>query len=153
VEQTPDPYVPPPPRPEPAFLVGLVYGLLAVLGVVLGVIGSFEFAWEIGDVPVAAVLLSVLNLLVFRAAGWAMESKLGAVVPALFWMIILFVLASRRPEGDLVVTGTAAGYVYMFGGAFAALIAIAWTRSARPLGRGAAPRAPEDRGRRSAHDA
>ena len=142
MEQTPDPYAPPPPRPEPAFLAGLAYGLLAVLGVVLGVVGSFEFAWEIGDVPLAALLLSVLNLLVFRAAGWAMESKLGAVVPALLWMIVLFVLASRRPEGDLVVTGTTAGYVYMFGGALAAVVAVAWTPSARPLGL-AAPRAPE----------
>lgn len=146
MEQTPDPYIPPR-RPESAFLVGLAYGLLAVLGVVLGVIGSFEFAWEIGDIPVAAVLLSVLNLAVFRAAGWAMESKLGAVVPALLWMIILFVLASRRPEGDLVVTGTTAGYVYMFGGAFAALAAVAWTRSAaRPLLLGGAPRRPEVHG-------
>lgn len=146
MEHTPDPYIPPEPRPEPAFLIGLVYGLLAVLGVVLGVIGSFEFAWEIGDVPVAAVLLSVLNLLVFRAAGWAMESKLGAVVPALPWMIILFLLASRRPEGDLVVTGTAAGYVYMFGGAFAAVVAVAWTRSARPVATRGAPYAPERHG-------
>lgn len=142
MEHTLDPYVPPPPRPEPAFLVGLVYGVLAVLGFVLGVVGSFEFAWEIGDIPIAAVLLSVLNLLVFRAAGWAMESKFGAVVPALLWMIILFVLASRRPEGDLVVTGTAAGYVYMFGGALAAVVAVALTPPARPL-RPAAPRAPE----------
>ena len=32
MEQIPDPDVPSPPRPEPAFLVGLVYGVLAVLG-------------------------------------------------------------------------------------------------------------------------
>ena len=132
MEQTTDPYTSPSPKPEPAILVGLAYGLLAVLGVLVGVIGSFEFAWAAGGVPVAAILLSLVNLAVFRAAGWAMESKLGAVVPALLWMIILFVLASRRPEGDLVVTGTTAGYVYMFGGAVAALVAIAWTRSARP---------------------
>ena len=76
MEQTPHPYVPPEPRPEPAFLAGLGYGLLAVLGVVVGVIGSFEFAWEIGDFPVAAILLSVLNLVFLRAAGWAMRSRL-----------------------------------------------------------------------------
>lgn len=146
MEQTPHPYVPPEPRPEPAFLAGLGYGLLAVLGVVVGVIGSFEFAWEIGDFPVAAILLSVLNLVFFRAAGWAMESKLGAVVPALLWMIILFVLASRRPEGDLVVTGTTAGYVYMFGGAFAAVAAVALTRPARPLRLGGDPRPPQTHG-------
>jgi hypothetical protein len=140
VEQTTDPYAP---KPEPAFLVGLTYGLLAVLGVLLGVIGSFEFAWETGSIPAAAILLSLANLAVFRAAGWAMESKLGAVVPALLWMIILFVLASRRPEGDLVVTGTAAGYTYMFGGAVAALVAVAWTPSARPWMLRGVPQAPQ----------
>ncbi|MDN3352662.1 DUF6113 family protein [Actinomadura sp. DC4] len=148
MEQTTGPYPPQPPpepTPEPAFLIGLAYGVLAVLGVVLGVIGSFEFSWGFGDVPVAAILLSAVNLAAFRAAGWAMESKLGAVVPALLWMIILVVLSSRRPEGDLVVTGTAAGYVYMFGGAAAALVAIGWTRSARPWMLSGAPRAPEAR--------
>jgi hypothetical protein len=141
----PTTYPPPEPAPEPAFLIGLAYGVLAVLGVVLGVIGSFEFSWELGSVPVAAILLSVVNLAVFRAAGWAMESKLGAVVPAVLWMIILVVLSSRRPEGDLVVTGTTPGYVYMFGGAVAALAAIIWTRSARPWVLTGVPRAPEVR--------
>jgi hypothetical protein len=131
------------PTPEPAFLVGLAYGVLAVLGVLLGVLGSFEFSWQAGSVPVAAIALCVVNLLAFRAAGWAMESKLGAGVPALLWMIILVVLSSRRPEGDLVVTGTNPGYVYMFGGAAAALVAIVWTRSARPWMLTGVPRAPE----------
>jgi Family of unknown function (DUF6113) len=126
------PQPPPVPTPEPAFLVGIAYGVLAVLGVLLGVIGSFEFSWQAGSVPVAAIALSALNLAIFRAAGWAMESRLGAVVPAALWVIILVVLSSRRPEGDLVVTGTTPGYVYMFGGAFAALVAIVWTRSSRP---------------------
>jgi Family of unknown function (DUF6113) len=141
VEQTTDPYTSPAPKPEPAILVGLAYGLLAVLGVLVGVIGSFEFDWATGSVPAAAIVLSLVNLGIFRAAGWAMESKLGAAVPALFWMIILFVLASKRPEGDLVVTGTSAGYTYMFGGAVAALVAIAWTRSARPWVLAGAPQA------------
>jgi hypothetical protein len=128
------PYPPPEsaPAPEPPFLAGLAYGVLAVLGVFLGVIGSFEFSWEAGGVPIAAILLSLVNLAVFLAAGWAMAGWLGAVVPAVPWMIMLVVLSSRRPEGDLVVTGTTAGYVYMFGGAGAALVAIVWTRSARP---------------------
>lgn len=146
MDQTTDPNPPIQPRPEPAFLVGLVYGLLAVLGVLLGLIGSFEFAWEFGGVPAAALLLSVANLAVFRAAGWAMESKLGAAVPAVLWMVVLFALSSRRPEGDLVVTGTTAGYVYMFGGAVAAVVAIAWTRPARPWMLGGAPPASQVRG-------
>jgi hypothetical protein len=141
----PSPYPPPEPKPEPAILIGLAYGVLAVVGVLLGVVGSFEFSWQLGSVPVAAILLSLVNLVAFRAAGWAMESKLGAVVPAVLWMIILVVLASRRPEGDLVVTGTTPGYVYMFGGAVAALVAIVWTRTARPWMLTGVPRAPEAR--------
>jgi hypothetical protein len=145
VEQTTGPYPPPAPAQEPPFLIGVAYGVLAVLGVLLGVIGSFEFSWQAGSVPVAAIALSVINLAAFRVAGWAMESRLGAAVPAVLWMIILLVLASRRPEGDLVVTGTTAGYVYMFGGAVAALVAIVWTRSARPWMLTGVPRPPEIR--------
>jgi Family of unknown function (DUF6113) len=135
-------YPRPEPAPESAVLIGLAYGVLAVLGVLLGVIGSFEFSWQLGGVPVAAIFLSLVNLAAFRAAGWAMEAKLGAVIPAVLWMIILVVLSSRRPEGDLVVTGTTPGYVYMFGGAVAALAAIVWTRSARPWMLTGVPRSP-----------
>jgi hypothetical protein len=139
------PYPQPARAPESAFLVGIAYGVLAVLGVLLGVIGSFEFSWEIGSVPVAAIALAVLNLVVFRAAGWAMESRLGAGVPAGLWMIVLILLSSRRPEGDLVVTGTTPGYVYMFGGAIAALVAIVWSRSPRSWLLGGAPQPPVTR--------
>jgi hypothetical protein len=123
-------------------VTGMAYGVLAVLGSVLAVIGSFEFSWEAGSLPVAAVLLSVVNLAVFRGAGWAMETKLGAVVPAVFWLIVVVVLSSRRPEGDLIVTGTVPGYVFIFGGAIAALVAVSWTRSARPWMVGGAVPAP-----------
>jgi hypothetical protein len=121
-------------------VTGAAYGVLGVLGMVLGVIGSFEFSWEAGSVPVAALVLTAVNLAVFRSAGWAMESKLGAVVPAVFWLVVVLVLSSRRPEGDIVVTGTTPGYVFIFGGVVAALAAISWTRSARPwMLDGAAP--------------
>ena len=138
MEETTSPYN----QPEPPFVTGMAYGVLAVLGSVLGVIGSFAFSWEARSLPVAAVLLSMINLAVFRGAGWAMETKLGAVVPAVFWLVVVVVLASRRPEGDLVVTGTIPGYVFIFGGAVAALVAISWTRSARPWMVGGAVPAP-----------
>jgi hypothetical protein len=128
-----DPYAPLMPAADPPFLVGLVYGVLAVLGVLLGLLGSFEFSWTAGGVPIAAILLVLVNLAAFRAAGWATESKLGAVVPAALWMVILLVLSAKRPEGDLVVTATMPGYVYMFGGAAAALAAIVRTRGSSPL--------------------
>ena len=32
------------------------------------------------------------------------------------WLVAVLVLASRRPEGDLVVPGPVAGYVWLLGG-------------------------------------
>lgn len=136
--------VPSAPPEEPTFVTGVTYGMLVMLGFMLGVIGSFEFSWTFGGIPVAALALTAINFAVFRLAGWAMHGKLGAVVAAVPWMIVTVVLSGRRPEGDLVVTGTLAGYVYIFGGSIAAVIAVAWTRSSRPwLLHGAPP--PPDR--------
>ncbi len=145
MEETTSPYTPPEPPREPGFLTGAVYGALAVMGVMLGVIGSYEFSWEAGGIPVAALAWSVVNLAFFRAAGWAVSGKLGATVPAAVWLIAVLVLSSRRPEGDLVVTGTTAGYVFIFGGALAAALAVAWTPSIRPWMLGPAVTVPEVR--------
>ena len=128
----PPPHVPDPPAepvpPAPAFVTGAVYGALIVLGLLLGLVGSFEFAWTAAGVPVAAIALAVVHLAVFRAAGWAMQSRLGVAATAVPWLLVTVVLSTRRPEGDLVVTGTLAGYVYIFGGAIAAVAAVASTR-------------------------
>jgi hypothetical protein len=108
---------------------GGAYGALAALGVVLGVVGSFQFSWELGGVPVAAIGLTAVNFAVFRVAGWAMAAKLGAVAVVVPWLIMVILLSSPRAEGDLVVTGTPAGWVFILGGAAAASLAIAWTPS------------------------
>jgi uncharacterized protein DUF6113 len=132
VEQWTGPHAPQEPSRESALLTGVAYGVLAVLGLVLGVITSYQFSWTLVGFPVAAVLLSVVEFAAFRLAGWAMESKLGAAALAVPWLIVVVLLSSRRPEGDLIVTGTTAGYVFIFGGSIAAVVAIAMTRSPHP---------------------
>lgn len=112
-------------------IVGLAYGVLFVLGLGLGVLGSFEFSWMLGGMPVAAVGLAVVNLLGFRLAGWAMRGRLAPTAMTVPWLIVVVMLASRRPEGDLVVTGTTPGYTFILGGAIGALVAIAWTPATR----------------------
>jgi hypothetical protein len=107
-----------------AFVTGGAYGVLAVLGLALGLIGSFLFSGTVGSVPVAAIVLVLLNFGCFQLAGWAMRSALGALAPAVTWMIVVVLMSARRPEGDLVVTGTLPGYVFMVGGMVAALIAV-----------------------------
>jgi hypothetical protein len=114
---------------------GGAYGALVALGLALGLVGSFQFSWDLGGVPVAAILLTAVNFAVFRTAGWAMAAKLGAVAVVVPWLIVVILLSSPRAEGDLVVTGTLAGWVFILGGAAAAALAIAGTPpSWRPPG-------------------
>ena len=108
---------------------GAAYGALVASGVALGVVGSFQFSWDLGGVPVAALALTIVNLVVFRAAGWAMAAKLGAVAVAVPWLIVVILLSSPRAEGDRIVTGTLEGWLFILGGATAAALAIAWTPS------------------------
>jgi hypothetical protein len=114
---------------------GAAYGALIALGVVLGLVGSFQFSWDLGGVPIAAILLTGVNFAVFRAAGWAMAAKLGAGAVVVPWLIVVITLSSPRAEGDLIVTGTASGWVFILGGAAAAALAIAWTPSPWPAER------------------
>ncbi|GAA4608314.1 hypothetical protein GCM10023195_32480 [Actinoallomurus liliacearum] len=132
MEQWTGPYAPQEPSRESALVTGVAYGVLVVLGLIFGVITSFQFSWTLAGFPVAAVLLSLVEFAAFRLAGWAMESKVGVATLAVPWLIVVVLLSSRRPEGDLIVTGTTAGYVFIFGGSIAAVVAVAVTRSPRP---------------------
>lgn len=121
-------------NPLDAFLAGSTYGVLALLGFVVGVIGSFGYDWTIGAVPVAAMLLVVLTTGGVWLAGWAMGGRLGAVIPWSAWMAVVVLLSTGRPEGDLIISANRAGYVFIIGGMVAGGIAIALVRPARPAG-------------------
>jgi hypothetical protein len=112
-----------------AFVTGAVYGGLVVAGLMLGVIESFSFSWSAGWIPLAAILCCLFNLMAFWGAGWGLGGKLGAAVPALMWLAVVLVLAVQRPEGDLVVTGTTAGVVFLYGGVLAVGAALLLTPS------------------------
>jgi hypothetical protein len=114
-----------------AFISGGAYGVLAVGGAALGVAGSFWQDVDLGPVPLLAIFFVLLNFGAFRLAGWAMGTRLGAVVPAVGWLVVVIFMSSKRPEGDLVISGSAAGYVFLLGGAIAAVVAIARSRPTR----------------------
>jgi hypothetical protein len=118
-------------RRADGFVAGAAYGMLGAAGALLGVLGSLYQGGAVGPVPVAAVGLGLLNFGVFRLAGWAMSSRLGAAIPAAAWLVVVFVLASKRTEGDLVIQASTASYVFLIGGTAAAAAAIARTRSPR----------------------
>ncbi len=108
-------------------LTGALYGLLALGGVLLALVGSFSF----GRSLLIALALCALNLAAFRAAGWAAGTRTGALVPAAAWLTTTGVLSLPRAEGDVIITSGAGGMLFLFGGAAAALLATALTPATR----------------------
>ncbi|MFF3665243.1 DUF6113 family protein [Microtetraspora malaysiensis] len=115
---------------ESPVITGAAYGMLFVLGAVLGVVGGFAHAWYVEDVPVAAIAWLAVLFAVPFAMGRLLGGKLGAVLPAAGWMLVSFFLADKQAAGDLVIAGNSAGYWYLYGGmaAFVAAIVIAPSR-------------------------
>jgi hypothetical protein len=120
--------------PLDAFVSGAAYAALALLGAVFGVVGSFSQDWTLGPVPVAAIVLVGLVFAMARLAGLGMGGRLGATVPAVVWGVVVFVLSMRRGEGDLVIPGTLAGYLFIVGGMLAAVAGVMTVPPARPPG-------------------
>ena len=86
--------------------------------------GSFGYSWMVGPVPAAALGCCAALLVTCLAAGWAMRSLAGALVPAIGWILVSFVLAMPDAAGSVVITNTAAGKWYLYGGAISAAIGI-----------------------------
>ncbi|GAA0406991.1 hypothetical protein Acor_51120 [Acrocarpospora corrugata] len=105
-------------------VTGAAYGTLAVLGVVLGVLGGFTHGWYALGVPVAAIAWVVVMFAVPYGMGRLMGTRLAALLPAMGWLVMSFVFAGERPEGDLIIAGNTAGYVYLYGGSVVVLAAI-----------------------------
>ncbi|MFA1541312.1 DUF6113 family protein [Actinomadura monticuli] len=120
--------------PLDAFVSGAAYAALALLGAVFGVVGSFAQDWTVGSVPVAAIVLVALVFAMARLSGLGMGGRLGAAIPAVAWGVVVFVMSVRRTEGDLVVPGSTAGYLFIIGGMVAAVAGIMMVPPARPPG-------------------
>ncbi len=107
-----------------AFVTGGAYGVLFVLGATEAIMGSFGYSWMVGPVPASALGCCAALLVTCLAAGWAMRSLAGALVPAIGWILVSFVLAMPDAAGSVVITNTAAGKWYLYGGAISAAIGI-----------------------------
>jgi Family of unknown function (DUF6113) len=102
-------------------------GAVAVLGgVAVGLIGSFVHGITAYGVPVGLLAGLLLTLAVCATAGLATGSRGPAACAAFGWVSIVFLLTTRRPEGDLVVPGTLLGYVWLLGGTLVAGAAVSW---------------------------
>lgn len=96
------------------------YLLLFVLGALQGLIGSFQFSQS--PAPLIAILLVVIVLATCVGGGWGMGTFAGALAPAVGWILASFIMAMGRQNGSVVITATAAGEWYLYGGALACLI-------------------------------
>ncbi|MFS2294995.1 MAG: DUF6113 family protein [Actinomadura sp.] len=119
---------------DEAILSGAAYAALGLLGAVSGVVGSFAQNWTAGPVPVASIVLAALVFVMVRLAGLGTGGRLGATVPAVAWVIVAFLMSVRRAEGDLVVPGTVAGYVFIVGGMVAAVAGVMLVPASRAPG-------------------
>src|SRR6516165_8803968 len=110
-----------------------VYAMLFLLGAVQGVIGSFQYSWMVGPVPVAALVCCAVLLATCLLGAWATRSVSGAFAPAAGWMLAAFVLSMPVSNGSVIITNTAAGRWYLYGGTLCAVAGVvasfgAWIR-------------------------
>ncbi|SFL26498.1 DUF6113 family protein [Geodermatophilus ruber] len=106
-------------------------GLLVVVAATeLALVEVFWLPLRIGGVlvPVSVVAAVAGNLLLVRLAHRVTGSRIAAVLPAVVWLVVAVAASIRRPEGDLLVTGTGvAGYVnlaFLLLGVLAAAFAV-----------------------------
>jgi hypothetical protein len=87
----------------------------ALAGAVAGLLGSFMHALEPAGLPLGLLVAGALSAAVFVTSGLAL-GRPGAVAAAGGWLLVVLLLASQRPEGDLVVPGSLDGYLWLLGG-------------------------------------
>jgi hypothetical protein len=100
------------------------YLLLFLFGAMQGLIGSFQFPHSVGPVPMAALGFCLLILVTCLLAGRGMGSALGALAPAVGWLVASLVLSLPTPGGSVVVTNSAAGKWYLYGGTVCASVGV-----------------------------
>jgi hypothetical protein len=112
-------------NPRRWLAAGAVYGALVVLGAVEGLIGSFQYSHVAGPVPLAAIVACVVILATCLLASWALRSVTGALMPAFGWILASFVMSLPASNGSVIITNTAAGKWFLYGGALSTVVGVA----------------------------
>jgi len=114
-------------------LTAVGYLLLFMLGAFQGLIGSFQYSQA--PAPLIAIILAVIIFATCVACGWGLGTFGAGLLPAVGWILASFILAMSRPNGSVVITATAAGECYLYGGALACAVGSVtafFTRPRRP---------------------
>lgn len=123
VDSLPQPH---PERHRQAFVTGGAYALLFLFGAAQGLIGCFQYSRSAGPVPVAALLSAALILVTCVLGAAGMGSAAGALVPAAGWLLVSVVLTLPTPGGSVIVSNTAAGVWYLYGGSVCAAAGVVY---------------------------
>jgi hypothetical protein len=105
------------------------YGVLFLLGVVEGTIGSFQYSRL---APVAALGFCVAILATCVLASWGMRSAAGALMAAIGWVVAAFVLSMPVSNGSVIIANTSPGKWYLYGGTLSVLLGVAASLAFRP---------------------
>jgi CHASE2 domain-containing sensor protein len=108
------------------------YVILFVLGAVEGLIGSFQYSQS--PAPLIAIVLDVAILGTCLFCGWGMRTVGGGLIPAVGWILASFIMSMGNAQGSIIITNTAAGQWYLYGGALAAAVGavtafVFWSRT------------------------
>ena len=117
-----------------------VYVMTFVLGVVLGVVGSFQYSQS--PVPLIAIILVVVIFAACLLGGWGTMTVGGALVPGVGWILASFILSMGTHAGSVIITNTPAGKWFLYGGSLAVLAAVACTFALWLRAKGAQLRPP-----------
>ena len=127
---------PTPDRREAVIVIIGGYVLLFALGALEGLVGCFHYTGTLGPVPAAALAFAVVIFATCVLAAWGMQTPTAGLMPAVGWFAASFVLAMATPGGSVVITNTAAGKWFLYGGSACAaagvVVAFAGKQRSRP---------------------
>jgi hypothetical protein len=108
------------------------YVMLVLFGAAQAVVGTFFYGS--GPAPYASLGFDLLILATCLLGAWGLDRPSGGLAPAAGWFVVAFLLASGTPGGSVLISATAAGEWFLFGGASAACAGVIaaftiWSRS------------------------
>ena len=105
-------------RGDGPVVAAFAYLALFLLGLVQGLIGTFQYSN--GPGVLAAVCFDLAILATCVLGSWGMRSAAGALLPAAGWFIVTLLLSSGSGD-SVLITNTPAGKWFLFGGALCAV--------------------------------
>jgi hypothetical protein len=100
-------------------LSAAVYIVIFVLGAVQGLVGSFQYSQS--PQPLVAIGLDAVILVTCVLAGWGMKSYAATLAAGGGWLVASFIMAMGTHGGSVIITNTAVGEWYLYGGTLAVL--------------------------------